>query len=98
MMNPGLIGGWIGGILGIAGGIIGTFFSIRNTESPRERAFMIKACMIGWLAIAVFLILMFVLPTPYCFFLWIPYGILLPLGILFTNRTQQRIRKENTPR
>jgi len=34
------------------------------------------------------------LPMPWRFLLWIPYGILLPLGIFFWNRKQQRIREE----
>jgi len=40
--------------------------------------------------------LMFVLPNPYRYLLWIPYAILLPLGIVYANRTQQRIRKEES--
>lgn len=42
-MNPGLIVGIIGGIFGISGGVIGTYFSIKNTNGPKERSFIIKA-------------------------------------------------------
>ena len=96
IMHPGTIGGIIGGLGGLAGGIIGTYFSIKNTSGPRERAFMIKASVIGWIAILVFLGIMFTLPNPYRYFLWIPYGILLPLGIVTGNRKQQRIREEES--
>ncbi len=95
-MHPGTIGGIIGGIGGLAGGVIGTYFSIKNTNGPRERAFMIKVCVIGWIAILVFLCLMFALPNPYRYFLWIPYGILLPLVIVKGNRKQQKIRQEES--
>ena len=88
---------WIGGILGagigIIGGIVGTCFSIRNTNGPRERSFMVKACIVGWIAIAIFIVLMLMLPAPYRYLLWIPYGILLPLGIRYGNREQARIRQ-----
>lgn len=95
-MHPGTIGGIIGGLGGLAGGIIGTYFSIKNTNGPKERAFMIKACIIGWIGILVFLGLMYALPNPYRYFLWIPYGILLPIAIVTGNRKQQRIRQEES--
>jgi len=91
-MHPGTIGGFGG----LAGGIIGTYFSIKNTNGPRERAFMIKASVIGWIAILVFLVLMLTLPNPYRYFLWIPYGILLPWAIVTGNWKQQRIRVEES--
>ncbi len=76
-MNDGWIGGIAGGVIGLIGGIVGTYFSIKNTNGPRERAFMVKMSVVCWV-------------------LWIPYGILLPLGIVVGNRTQQRIRKEES--
>ena len=95
-MHPGMIGGIIGGLCGVAGGIIGTYCSIKNTNGSQERAFMIKVSVIGWIAILVFLGLMFALPNPYRYFLWIPYGILLPLAIVTGNRKQQKIRQEES--
>ena len=95
-MHPGTIGGIIGGIGGLVGGTIGTYCSIKNTNGPRERTFMIKVSVIGWIAIIVFLGLMFVLPNPYRYFLWIPYGILLPVAIITGNRKQQKIRREES--
>ena len=95
-MNPGLIGGIIGCVIGLIGGLIGTYASIRNTSGPRERAFTIKASIIGWTAGLLFLALLLLLPSPWRFFLWLPYGILLPFGIITWNRTQQRIRAEES--
>lgn len=95
-MNAGLMGGMIGGLIGLIGGIIGTYFSIKNTKGPRERAFMVKTSVVCWIAILVFLVLLLVLPNPYRWLLWIPYGILWPLGIIHWNKTQQRIRQEES--
>jgi uncharacterized membrane protein YfcA len=92
-MNAGIIGGILGSIFGIAGGVIGTYYSIKNTKGPLERAFMIKASVIAWIAITVFLVLMFVLPNPYRLWLWVPYGILLPLGIIKLNKRVAEIRE-----
>ena len=93
-MNAGWIGGIAGGVLGLLGGLVGTYFSIKNTNGPRERAFMVKAAAVCWVAILVFIGLLLALPNPYRWFLWIPYAVLLPLGINYGNRKQQRIRDE----
>ncbi len=99
-MDTGAMWGWIGGIagglIGLAGGIAGTYFGIRNTGGPRERAFMIKVSAVCWGAILIFLGLLIALPNPYRWLTWIPYGILLPLGIVSCNRRQQAIRQEES--
>jgi len=99
-MNAGEIGGWIGAIIGgiggLAGGIIGTYFSIKNTNGPRERRFTIKASAVCLVAVILFLVLMFAIPRPYNALLWIPYAILLPLGIKYWNKTQLEIRKKES--
>lgn len=95
-MEAGMIGGILGGVLGTLGGAIGTWCSIRNTRGPRERAFMIKASVVAWIAIAVFLALMLLLPDPYRLWLWAPYGILLPLGIMHLNKRLFQIRADES--
>ena len=105
-MDPetiGRLGGWIGvivgGIGGIVGGVIGTYFmvkNIKNTKSPRERGFVIKASIIGWILVIAFVAAMLLIPTWYKHLLWIPYAILLILGIRFFNKTQFRIRNEES--
>ena len=99
-MNTGAMWGWMGGIaggvLGLAGGIVGTYFSIRNTNGPRERSFMIKTAAVCWIGILIFLGLLLALPSSCRWFLWIPYSILLPLGILCGNWRQQAIRQEES--
>ena len=93
-MDAGTAGGIIGGILGFAGGAIGTYASIKNTAGPRERQFMVRTAIVAWVLITLFLILLFVLPNPYRWLVWIPYGVTLPLAIVSLNRKQQAIRLE----
>ena len=90
----GLIGGITGGVLGALGGAIGTYFSIRNARPGRERAYMVRCAIICWIAVTIFVALLFLLPSPYRFILWIPYGVLLPVGIIKGNKGIARIRAE----
>ena len=88
----GYIGGILGCVLGFAGGIFGTYCSIKNTRGSLERRFMIKAAILTWIALSIFLALLIGLPTPYRFFMWVPYGILLPLGIRYSNKRQRALQ------
>ena len=90
----GWIGGLAGAVIGLLGGVVGTYFSIKNTQGPRERAFMVKFSAGTWIAVLVFLAALMLLPSPYRFYAWIPYGIALPLGIRYCNRRQQDIRQQ----
>jgi hypothetical protein len=94
MMAEGLVGGIIGALLGVLGGAVGTYFSVKNTCGPRERAFMIRVAIVAWVAITAFVAGLFALPHPLNLLLWLPYAIALPLGILWCNRRQRRIRAE----
>jgi len=95
-MNAGLWGGIIGTAIGLMGGVIGTYFSIRNTSGPRERKLMVTTAVAMWLAVGLFLFLLLVLPSPYKWLLWAPYGILLPIGIVTVNKKQAKIRSEES--
>jgi hypothetical protein len=92
-MDPGLVGGIVGSLFGVAGGLIGTYLSIRNTNGPRERAFMIRSAIVCWIGVGVFLATMFLVP-PARLWLWVLFYILLPLGIRYGNRKQMVIRRE----
>ena len=95
-MSVGLIGGIIGSIIGIAGGGIGTYFSIKNTNGPKERIFMIKASAVFWFFGIIFITLVLALPSPYKWFLWLPYGIFLPISIRVTNKKLSQIKQEES--
>ena len=92
----GTLGGIVGGVLGLLGGVVGTYFSIRNTRGPRERAFAIKASILAWVFLAVFLGALLLLPPSQRFWPWLPYVVVLPLGIRAWNRKQSRIRREES--
>ena len=93
-MDVGMVGGIIGGVLGVAGGAFGTYASIRNTGGPRERQLMVRAAVAAWVGISVFLALLFMLPSPYRFLVWIPYCVALPWAIVSLNRKQRAIRSD----
>lgn len=93
-MDIGTVGGIIGGTMGFAGGAIGTYVSIKNAAGPKQRRFMVRVAVVGWILITLFLILLWVLPNPYRWLIWIPYGLALPLAIVVLNRKQRAIRSE----
>ena len=71
-------------------------FSIKNTNGPRERRFMVKGAVVMWIGVSIFLALLFLLPHPYRWLLWIPYGPALVLGIRFANKRHAQIRAEES--
>jgi len=87
------IGAAVGIVIGLSGGLVGTYCAIRNTNGPRERAYAIRSSVVCWAFISLFLVALFLLPPDFRVFVWIPYAILLALGIVNSNRTQQTIRQ-----
>lgn len=95
-MSPeqaGLVGGIAGGALGLLGGVIGTYASIRNTHGPRERAFMVRCACGMWLALACMMLAAYLLPVG-----WRPLALAPVMGLGFVipkvNRAQRRIFEE----
>ena len=88
----GYIGGILGCILGFAGGAFGTYCSIKHSKGPLEKRFMIRASVVAWIGMSILLALLIGLPAPYRFFMWVPYGILLPVGIRYSNKRQREIQ------
>jgi ABC-type Na+ efflux pump permease subunit len=91
MLEAGTIAALIGTTIGVAGGAIGTWLSIRSSTPGAQRALMIKASIVTWVAVLAFVGLNFLLPSPYNWLLWILYGPLLLMGILFLNRALANI-------
>ena len=85
--------GLIGGIFGTMGGVLGTYVSIKSAKGPIERAFIKKTAVIAWIAVSVFLGLLFTLPKPYNYLLWIPYGITMLIGVPKLRKKHTEIRR-----
>ena len=88
----GLICGVGGSIIGIAGGIFGTWCSIRNAKTPAEKSLIMGYSVACWTLVTLFLVALFVTPQPYNWLWWIPYPILLSYGISRLNREQKHMR------
>ncbi|MBN2131331.1 MAG: sigma-70 family RNA polymerase sigma factor [Sedimentisphaerales bacterium] len=100
LLAAGLSGAVLGPILGLLGAVLGCWCSIKNTNSPRERRFMIRMTILFWL----FLLLCIGLPLTLalaglisrwvfwsCFALYFVF--LLPL-MFWSNARQRRIQME----
>lgn len=89
-MTPATIGAIAGTSLGVLGGALGTYLSVRNVSGPRQRKVALRAAVAWWLGAGAFVGLMLVLPPAQRVWLWVPYGLLLPVGIAVTNRAFAR--------
>ena len=93
-MHPGLVGGIIGSVVGVLGGLFGTYMSIKNAKGERAKRFMKRVSLYAWLFIVLFLYGLLMLPQPYNFLMWIPYGIALPLFIAYINRKLAQLQED----
>jgi len=92
-MDTASIGGILGSVFGILGGAVGTYFSIRNTSSPRERRFVIRAAILVWIALGLTALAVFYLPTLRVW-AWVPICVMVVVGVPLLNRRQELIRRE----
>lgn len=93
-MDTANIGGIIGSVLGILGGVIGTYFSIRNTNSLRERRFAIRAAILAWLALGLTALAVFYLQTLRAW-AWVPICVMVVAGGPLWIWRQEMIRRED---
>ncbi len=93
-MHPGLIGAIAGSLIGVMGGAIGTYFSIKNATQPRERALMIRFAGFGVLWMAALIAWLFLMPRPLAqaaFLFSLPVLAVIPWG----NRKLARARAQD---
>lgn len=76
----------------LVGGGIATYFNVRNARGPRERAFVLRVCIIGWALILSMLGLMYVLPPPYRYITVFVYFVVCPWLIYRWTNTHQLLR------
>ena len=98
---------WIGPIIGLLGGIFGTARSIRATETPRERRFIIRLSIIVWIYVGSAMAVLFAMMhlghkfhwslkanlIAQCGF-WLVYSLALVWMVLKWNRRHQALRRE----
>jgi uncharacterized membrane protein YfcA len=92
-MDTPTIGSIAGSVLGILGGVVGTYFSIRNTNSRRERRFVVRVAILVWLALGMTALAVFYRPTLRAW-AWVPIGVMAVVGVPLGNRRQEMIRRE----
>ena len=93
MVDIGTIFAIFGASIGVAGGVFGTWMSIKSTRPGEERKLIVKASVIIWIMVIAFISLFIVLPAPWKFWLWILYGPLLFICIWKINRSMQKLRE-----
>jgi hypothetical protein len=91
----GLVGGIGGGVIGVIGGLIGTYISIKNTHGPKERAFITRAAVLCWLAVAAFVAAALLLPSIWRIALLIGYPFAFVWFCRWTNAGQARCRVDD---
>lgn len=94
MEYAGWIGGIMGSLIGVAGGAIGTWSSLRHARSAAERRYLAKMAALLWLAVILFLAGLFLIPKPWNMLLWIPYGPLLAYFIVTVNRNCEKLARQ----
>lgn len=94
-VTGGMIGGIIGGVLGVMGGAVGTYFSISRAKGGAARAFMIKISVVCWIVVSAFVAATLLLPAPWKYLIWLPYGLALPLGIRYINKRLAELQSQS---
>jgi len=87
-----------GTVVGVVGLAVGTYIAFKTTagRGPRERAFMIRACITFWLGACLYIAGMSSLPKPHKYIL-LPIGIVASIfGGRYVTRRQLLIRAEES--
>jgi hypothetical protein len=87
-------GAIVGSLVGLAGGIAGTAASIYRARPGAERRYVVRWSAYFWAGVTAFLALLFLLPFPYGFLLWVPYPFLLVWSIRRANAGFARLRAD----
>jgi RNA polymerase sigma factor (sigma-70 family) len=102
-----LIAMWIGPLFGFLGGAVGTWASIRSTEHPRERQYVVRMSILVWVLVLTSMGLLFGLITLQQHYhwsgrtsavvqstFWAVYGLVLVRFVVVSNRRHATLRRE----
>jgi len=81
---------------GVIGAAIATYWEIVNTTGPRERAFMVRACVWFWVGNLLFIAGMWFVSKPYNWYFIPAYLVPLLIGARYCNRRTATIRAEES--
>jgi ABC-type transport system involved in multi-copper enzyme maturation permease subunit len=76
----------------ILGGVIATYYNVRNVSGPKERAFVVQVCTVSWLIVFSLLLLTYFLPSPHRFVVAALYLLVCPLMVYRWTNKHQLIR------
>ena len=92
----GYFGAILGSLLGVAGGVFGTWLAIRNSPPGKTRAFLKKISLVCWFGTIAFVVAVCVLPSPWNWLVWIPYPVVLLGLIRYINRSMAKLHGQQT--
>lgn len=92
MLTTKIIIGLLLTAVALLGGAIASYYNIRNSRGPKERAFVTKACVIAWAVILSMLVAVYLLPAPWRYAAAAGYFIVCPILVYKWATTHQLIR------
>lgn len=93
-MSPLLIRILVGLIFGLMAMLLGIYSGLKHVQEVRERKIVIRTTIAWGCATAIFSILLYSLPNPYRFLVWIPYLSTMVLIFGAAKLALKRIRLE----
>ena len=99
----GAVGGVLGALIGLGGGVFGTYCSIKNTRTGVERRFMIRYIVVIWLAVVSLVLVPVALSQFGLIPVWLQWALfalffaLLVPSIFWANRHQAQLRGSQGP-
>jgi len=84
------IAGFFAGVLLLA--LVATFLNVRNTRGPKERRFVVRACVATWALFVSFLLLLYFVGPPWRYVIVVVYVVAFPVFIYRWSTMHQLIR------
>ena len=95
-MTTGWTGILVAVVFGLAAVVLGAYNIFKYVQNPRERGILLLHSVAGGFVTAVFLSLLFNLPSPYRFLIWIPYLLLVVVLIVLAKHALKRVAHKET--